>query len=1646
MKTTFRRALATVLSVLLLMAAVPLSVWPTVTVSAASTATFADGTAYEYTVNSGTATITKYIGTATVVDIPESLDGSTVTTIGNDAFRDTEITAVTIPDMVTRIENYAFAYCYALSDVTLPKALTYLGRRAFANAAIESIEIPKSLDSCDKYSSYSYTFEGKTYSVYDGPFFCCENLKSATFEEGATQIAQNLFAGAVALESVAIPDTVTVIEDSAFRDCLRLADVTIGQAVTTIDDYAFNSCVALQTLVLPDSVTRIDAFAFESCRNLQSVTLSKALTQLGRRAFSHTAIESIAIPKLLDSCDKYSSYSYEFEGKTYYIHDGPFFCCENLKSATFEEGATQVAQNLFAGAVALESVVIPDTVTVIENSAFRDCLRLTDVIIGQAVTTISDYAFNSCYSLRSVVLPNMVTRINAYAFESCRNLQSVTLSKSLTDLGRRAFAYTAIESIEIPKSLDICDKYSDYSYEFEGKSYYVYDGPFFCCENLKSVTFEKGTTQIAQNLFAGAVALESVVIPDTVTVIEDSAFRSCLRLADVTIGQAVTEIKGYAFDRCVSLSEVTISQAVKKIGDYAFSSCISLQSVVMPDRVTKIGNYAFDSCSNLQSVTLSKSLVELGRRAFAYTAIESIEIPKSLDICSKYSDYSYEFDGVYYYVYDGPFFCCENLKSVTFAEGTTQIAQNLFAGAVALESVVIPDTVTVIEDSAFRSCLRLREVTLPDSLVEIASYAFSGCRSLTSVVIPDTVTNMGTYCFEYCSSLESARLPNQRVNITSHTFFQCTSLKTIDIPATVENIREYAFYGCSALESVTFSNGSRLKTIEPYAFSYCSALREAVLPDTVTTVNDRAFANNAGLIKVVIPQSTKTLGEQVFMGCESLADVQIADYSLTEIPARTFMDCSALMRIELPKGLTTVKSEAFRNTVELCEIVVPESVTSIASNAISYPFRTTIYGTVGSYAEAFSETDDYTFVNYRVATQGIALKGGLDTVVIDQGETYRAEFEVFPEDANEVITLTSNTGNVTIQGHDLYGRYACDAVITATASGGMSCQFNLHVRSVKNIRVITLPNKTAYYLGEVFDPTGMVVQVNYNDGSSRIVTDYSILNYSSDTEGTCTVKVRWISANNGTYDHTFDVTVFDPNPKLTGIYVHTLPLKQYYNMREALDVTGLVVKGLYTDGVERTVEDYTLSGFNALQAGDQMITVAVGEFTDTFMVSVGASRTLTEIALAQTPTKTTYYIGDTLSTADLWLELIYDDGFTSMASSGFTVSGYDASLAGEQTITVTYGEFAVTYTVRVLTPAVTLSYTQHTMKVGEQFALLAGSNPGGQTVSWTSSDNQIAVVENGLIRAVAEGTVTITATITYNGRSYSNTCAVSVCAVEAELVDVTITALPQKSVYAYGEELDTTGLVLHLTYNDDTVVEMTDGFIVQGYNAQVSGYQMVTVSYGGFSDTFAVTVQPPVLDENSPAFVVSSTMASRGGTVDVTLSTKNNSGIVSLKVWVEYDSSVLELVSMKGQDFENVLFGPVGACPVAIDWLDTLSPNDTTNGVVAVLTFKVKGNAAQGDTAITVHYNAEDVYDYDFHNVPFAVENGTVTVADYISGDVNGDGLVNNKDVGLLMRYLGGWEVTIDELASDVDRSNQLNMRDLALLQRYLNGWDVELL
>ncbi|MCC8191635.1 MAG: leucine-rich repeat protein [Ruminococcus sp.] len=164
---------------------------------------------YEYEIlEDGTAEITRYNGSDAEVEIPDTIDGYVVTSIGVSAFSGIEsLTIVIIPDTVTNIGGWAFFYCESLISATIPGSVTSIGVGAFC--------------------------------------YC------------------------TSLTSISIPDSVTYIGDGAFEECVSLSgSITIPNSVTQIEVDTFGNCVSLEYIMIPDSVTYIGNRALSGCDNL----------------------------------------------------------------------------------------------------------------------------------------------------------------------------------------------------------------------------------------------------------------------------------------------------------------------------------------------------------------------------------------------------------------------------------------------------------------------------------------------------------------------------------------------------------------------------------------------------------------------------------------------------------------------------------------------------------------------------------------------------------------------------------------------------------------------------------------------------------------------------------------------------------------------------------------------------------------------------------------------------------------------------------------------------------------------------------------------------------------------------------------------------------------------------------------------------------------------------------------------------------------------------------------------------------------------------------------------------------------------------------------------------------------------------------
>ncbi len=238
---------------------------------------------YTYTVlDDETAEITKYTGSATEVNIPSSIDGYIVTSIGYDAFNGTSsLTSVTIPDSVTSIGDWEFYKCISLTSITIPGSVTSIGARAFSDcSSLKSVTIGDRVTSIGDYAFYgctsltSVTIGNSVTSIGNYAFYSCSSLTSVTIPNSVTSIGERAFCYCTSLTSVTIPNSVTSMGDYAFAYCTNLINVTIEDGVIKVGEHAFCYCESLTSVTIPDSVTRIGWSAFGDCTSLTDVYYS----------------------------------------------------------------------------------------------------------------------------------------------------------------------------------------------------------------------------------------------------------------------------------------------------------------------------------------------------------------------------------------------------------------------------------------------------------------------------------------------------------------------------------------------------------------------------------------------------------------------------------------------------------------------------------------------------------------------------------------------------------------------------------------------------------------------------------------------------------------------------------------------------------------------------------------------------------------------------------------------------------------------------------------------------------------------------------------------------------------------------------------------------------------------------------------------------------------------------------------------------------------------------------------------------------------------------------------------------------------------------------------------------------------------------
>ena len=696
--------------------------------------------------------IVKYLGSSSTVSVPNLINEKIVKNIHSYCFSGKDkIQSITIPNSVISIGSGAFSGCNGLTKVNITdlaawfkitfdneyaNPLNYARHLYLNNTELTEITIPNSITKINNYALYGASLIARVYipssvttiaasSAYYSPFygwnnsaviFCEAESKPDAWGSFWNYNSSNTQLTVVwrANESQQNDDWIYIEKTNGTINLVRyigsatnifVPSLIGGKSVAEISDKCFIDQATITQVTIPDSVTSIGFGAFSGCNWLTSLTIPFINNYLGYMfGASSYSDNSSFIPGSLKTIIVTGGTS---------IASDAFSGCSGLTSITLPNGLTSIEGSAFSGCSGLTSITIPNSVISIGSSAFSGCSGLTSITIPNGLTNIESSVFSGCSGLTSITIPGSVTSIGSSAFSGCSGLTSITIPNGVTSIGESVFRNcTSLENLTIPFV-----GHSSTSTGFQGVFGYIFGYTTRTANSgygSSSSSFTTLTTGSVENAVCSwtdttySYRVKTGFLKYTTYYGLHSYWYyipSSLKNVTVTGGNINTA----AFCRVPNMS-VTINGA-ESINSYAFYNS-QVTSITIPSTVKNIYDYAFYGCAELKSI-----IIDAANQT--YKNVNNIILTK---------------DGKT--VIQG--FNCSGV----IPNGVTSIGSSAFSGCSELTSITIPDGVTSIGSSAFLGCSGLTSITISNSVTSIGSRAFNNCSLMRKIYIPISVTTI----------------------------------------------------------------------------------------------------------------------------------------------------------------------------------------------------------------------------------------------------------------------------------------------------------------------------------------------------------------------------------------------------------------------------------------------------------------------------------------------------------------------------------------------------------------------------------------------------------------------------------------------------------------------------------------------------------------------------------------------------------------------------------------------------------------------------------------------------------------------------------------------------------------------------------------
>jgi hypothetical protein len=311
-----------------------------------SALTFEDFTYEIISESKKTAQITKYSGKATELVIPDTIDGYSIVSIGEQAFYfNKTLVNVTVSEGVTSVDNHAFCYCDKLEIINLPKSLTVVEDWAFSyNHNLHKIHFYENVKTfgacvffdCPNLAEISVSENNNYFTSENDILFNKDKTTLICYPAGKTE------------PTYYIPESVMSVEQAVFAFCKSIQEVVISSNIDEISLWMFRDCSALESVTIPNSVKEIDLEAFDGCKSLSDIYYSGSESDWSRVSIQsgndHLNVATIHFSKEADfeiTTDETITLKYEANRKfDFVVSDTSIAKIGNVSTSSISWGST----------------------------------------------------------------------------------------------------------------------------------------------------------------------------------------------------------------------------------------------------------------------------------------------------------------------------------------------------------------------------------------------------------------------------------------------------------------------------------------------------------------------------------------------------------------------------------------------------------------------------------------------------------------------------------------------------------------------------------------------------------------------------------------------------------------------------------------------------------------------------------------------------------------------------------------------------------------------------------------------------------------------------------------------------------------------------------------------------------------------------------------------------------------------------------------------------------------------------------------------------------------------------------------------------------------------------------------------------------